>query len=437
MQSLVSIVIRTYNESKYINICLNAIKAQSYKNYEIILVDSGSKDDTTLKSESHSNVKVYQYKQKEYIPGLALNYGVSKSKGSLIVFLSAHCIPCNKDWLKELIKPFKYDTKIAGVYGRQLPLPHSKPEDIRDLMNTFGIEERIQKEDTFFHNANSIVRKSVLEKIPFSNVATNIEDRIWASEVIKKGYHLYYSPLAKVFHHHGIHQYGNTKRLITTNKVISEFSLLEQSESSLDPKYTNICACIPVRNFLYDKNEYLIYKTIRYLSNFSFINKIILFTNSRVNINLNGFHNVEKLKRSKHLDKSTVSTYEVLKEFKKQCKSIGYFPDLVVYMEEIYPYRENLDLESFIFKILNSEFDSIVPSYPENRMILLNKKNSMSLINSGFIPSEIGSDLLIASKGSLYITYTDSIDKELSELNIGTITYDEKSDIFKKFHDIL
>ena len=42
MQDLVSIVIRTLNESKYINICLKAIEKQNYKNYEIIVVDSGS-----------------------------------------------------------------------------------------------------------------------------------------------------------------------------------------------------------------------------------------------------------------------------------------------------------------------------------------------------------------------------------------------------------
>ena len=49
MQDLVSIVIRTFNESKYINICLKAIEKQNYKNYEIIVVDSGSSDDTIPK----------------------------------------------------------------------------------------------------------------------------------------------------------------------------------------------------------------------------------------------------------------------------------------------------------------------------------------------------------------------------------------------------
>ena len=167
MQTLVSIVIRTFNESKYINICLNSIQKQSYKSFEIIIIDSGSTDDTIAKIKSRKNIKYYILKQKKYIPGKALNFGIDMAQGEFIVFLSAHCIPTSSDWLKNLIKPFK-NKKIAGVYGRQLPLPHSKPEDRRDLMNTFGIEDKLQKKDFFFHNANSAVRRSIVEKFRFS-----------------------------------------------------------------------------------------------------------------------------------------------------------------------------------------------------------------------------------------------------------------------------
>lgn len=248
MQDLVSIVIRTFNESKYINICLKAIEKQNYKNYEIIIVDSGSSDDTIPKIKTRKNISYYEYKQKDYIPGKALNFGVEKSKGKFIVFLSAHCIPCNSDWLQNLIKPFE-NKKIVGVYGRQLPLPHSKPEDRRDLMNTFGIEDRVQKKDFFFHNANSAVRKNILNKCKFSEKAKNIEDRIWAKDVINKGYEIYYSSESKVFHHHGIHQYGNDSRVISSDKVINEFSLIKGSELELEISNAQICVCVPVKRF--------------------------------------------------------------------------------------------------------------------------------------------------------------------------------------------
>ena len=58
----------------------------------------------------------------------------------IIVCLSAHCIPVDKDWLKHLILDLN-KKNIGAVYGKQLPLPYSSPLDKRDLYNTFGEEK--------------------------------------------------------------------------------------------------------------------------------------------------------------------------------------------------------------------------------------------------------------------------------------------------------
>ena len=322
-----------------------------------------------------------------------------------------------------------------GVYGRQLPLPHSKPEDRRDLMNTFGIEDRVQKKDFFFHNANSAVRKTILNNYRFSEKAKNIEDRIWAKDVINQGYEIYYSSEAKVFHHHGIHQYGNDSRVISSDKVINEFSLIKGNEMELEISNAQICVCIPVKKFQKNGKNYLIDKTLSFLNQYSFLDKIYLYTNDKIDFNkINTSSACEILNRPKSLDKPKVDTYTVLKEFKKQCNLKSYFPDIIIYLEELYPLREDLLLDKFILNLLNSDFDSIVPSFQENRMILSkSNQNNFSLINSGFVPSSIGSDLFVASKGSLFITYTDSLDKDLIDQKVGTIIFDENSDIFKKY----
>ena len=172
-----------------------------------------------------------------------------------------------------------------GVYGRQLPLPHSKPEDRRDLMNTFGIEDRVQKKDFFFHNANSAVRKTILNNYRFSEKAKNIEDRIWAKDVINQGYEIYYSSEAKVFHHHGIHQYGNDSRVISSDKVINEFSLIKGNEMELEISNAQICVCIPVKKFQKNGKNYLIDKTLSFLNQYSFLDKIYLYTNDKIDFN--------------------------------------------------------------------------------------------------------------------------------------------------------
>ena len=218
----VSIIIRSKNEESWIKHCLIALKKQTYQDFEIILVDNNSEDFTIkLAKKEFKNIKVLTIDK--YFPGKSLNYGISKSSGNFIFCLSAHCIPVNNNWISELLSSLEKEN-IAAVYGRQVPAQFSKPEDKRDLYITFGIEDKIQKEDTFFHNANSAFKKSVWDKINFKEDVTNIEDRIWANEIIKMGYWISYNSRASVIHHHGIHHGNNPKRLESTLSTMSKIN---------------------------------------------------------------------------------------------------------------------------------------------------------------------------------------------------------------------
>ena len=65
------------------------------------------------------------------------------------MYVSAHCIPVNNSWLKNLIKPLK-NKQIAGSYGRQEPYSFSSDFDKRDLLNTFGLDKKNTKKILFF-----------------------------------------------------------------------------------------------------------------------------------------------------------------------------------------------------------------------------------------------------------------------------------------------
>ena len=204
-----SIVIRTYNEEKWIRHCLTMVFQQTYKSFEVIIVDNESSDQT-IKIASTFPIKD-TISISKYYPGLALNKGVKANKADYYVFLSSHCIPCNDSWLMNLVNSLEQNYDIVGCYGRQLPLPSSEDIDKRDLLMTFSCESRINKIDSFFHNANSIVRGSYFEKNMFSESVTNAEDHVWGSEAIKNKKQIAYSSEATVFHHHGLHQ-GSPKK---------------------------------------------------------------------------------------------------------------------------------------------------------------------------------------------------------------------------------
>lgn len=218
MEDLVSLVIRSQNEIAWIGQCLMAVKLQKIENVEIVVVDNGSTDGTR-ELASNSGCKVVQIPDEQFTYGRALNIGIAAASGKAIGLLSGHCIPVNDMWLTRLRASLELDG-IAGVYGRQEPLPDSNDFDKRDLWTTFPIERRIQRKDFFFHNANSMIRRSVWEKFPFDEDLDGVEDRAWAKEVIAAGYAIAYEPQARVYHHHGIHQGRDEHRAERIVRVI-------------------------------------------------------------------------------------------------------------------------------------------------------------------------------------------------------------------------
>ena len=123
---LVSIIIRTKNEERWIDHCLSAIQAQSLNDYEIILVDNNS-EDRSVEVASKYTEKIINVM--EFYPGKAINEGIRASLGKYLVIISGHCIPKNNIWLQKLIEPLENDQTglLAGVYGRQEPLSSSSP----------------------------------------------------------------------------------------------------------------------------------------------------------------------------------------------------------------------------------------------------------------------------------------------------------------------
>ena len=215
---MISIVIRTRNEASWIGRCLAALKEQDYPDVEIIVVDNESRDDT-LKLVNRFDCRLLTISERDFTPGRSLNLGISAARGDLIAMLSGHCIPMHDKWLRRLAVAFT-GPEIAGVYGRQEPLPDTSDLDKRDLWTTFGLDRRVQVRDYFFHNANSMIRRDVWEAMPFSEHLSSVEDRDWAKRVLELGYKIMYEPAAIVYHFHGIHHGGDEMRAARVVRVI-------------------------------------------------------------------------------------------------------------------------------------------------------------------------------------------------------------------------
>ena len=104
-----SIIITVYNVEKYLKKCLESIKNQSYKDYEVIIVNDGSTD------KSKDILDEYDYKvinQKNQGLSVARNNGVKKAKGDYLIFLDSDDY-IEKDLLKEINKSLKNNPDIV------------------------------------------------------------------------------------------------------------------------------------------------------------------------------------------------------------------------------------------------------------------------------------------------------------------------------------
>ena len=115
---MVSVIIATYNYGRYISQALQSLVDQTYNNWECIVIDDGSEDNTAavLAEWVKKDQRISYYFQKNTGPSVARNNGISKATGQYILFLDADDW-FQKDKLKTHIAVFDKDPAIDIVYG--------------------------------------------------------------------------------------------------------------------------------------------------------------------------------------------------------------------------------------------------------------------------------------------------------------------------------
>ena len=85
---LVSIIIPTYNRAKLVTEAVQSALSQTYTNFEILVIDDGSTDNTEEMLKKYDNDIKY-IKTERSGPGRARNLGISRAKGEFIAFLDS------------------------------------------------------------------------------------------------------------------------------------------------------------------------------------------------------------------------------------------------------------------------------------------------------------------------------------------------------------
>lgn len=401
----VSIIIRTKNEERWISQVLKGVLSQEYNNFEVIVVDNNSTDKTVEKARQLGVHKILACK--DYLPGRALNIGIEKAEGDYIVSLSGHCIPVDNKWLGNLISNFE-DKQVAGVYGRQEAMTFTPDSDKRDLALIFGLDRKIQLKDSFFHNANSMIRKDIWKELPFDANVTNIEDRVWAEKILRKGYKIIYEPGASVYHYHGIHQDGNAERCTNVVRILESLNT-EYNYKHIDMDKLNVVAIIPVRGTVqYLNKKPLLSYTLKRALESKYVKRTIVSTDDQKLANLaKGLGAEAPFIRDPSFSKDYVNLAKVLQYSLEKIEELKIFPDIIVSLEVTFPFRTKGLLDKMILHLAKQGFDSVVAARKENKSIWKEKDGSITQVDEGILPRKFKEPSLIGLKGVGCVTHPE------------------------------
>jgi rhamnosyltransferase len=201
MEPLVSIIMRSYNEGWALRETLPALESQNHRNWELLVIDSGSTDGS-VELIQRANPRVFiQIRHEQYNPARVLNLGMELARSDFGIFLNADATPQGADWLRPLAARL-HDPRTAAVFGRQVPRPQCQAVYAHEYERCFGPRRESARWDHFFSMASSGIRKDIWRLRGFDPKMQYSEDDEYTRWCRSRGYRIVYAPESVVMHSH-------------------------------------------------------------------------------------------------------------------------------------------------------------------------------------------------------------------------------------------
>ncbi len=119
MKPFISIIIPIYNSQKYIKKNIDSILNQTYKNFELLLINDGSTDDSLSVINSYNDDRIRLINKKNGGVSSARNYGINSSSGDYLYFVDSddYIEPNTLEKFVDIIKSFNPDLIICGFFS--------------------------------------------------------------------------------------------------------------------------------------------------------------------------------------------------------------------------------------------------------------------------------------------------------------------------------
>ena len=181
-----SIIVPVYNVANYLEECLNSIIMQTYKDWELIIVDDGSSDGSSLICDKYARDKIKVLHQKNAGLSSARNLGLQHATGKYIGFVDSDdtILPDYYQTLMYLADKYKADI-VCSVLCKYGKVPNNC-NLVEEVMNTHEAMKQLIIQNKFNHGVCMKIFKSALAKQVDFKFGYTSEDVMYSYETFKK-----------------------------------------------------------------------------------------------------------------------------------------------------------------------------------------------------------------------------------------------------------
>lgn len=240
---LISVVITSYNYEKYISKTIESVLNQSYDNFEIIIIDDGSKDSSLniIKEyvSKYKNIYLYTHEghiNKGFVESMKL--AINKAKGDYVAFCESDDF-WDKDNLNEKIKIIDRNKNAVivsnniFVFGDKVGV--IERQNYINFVNNFLLKER-----NFINLKNNssicfiptlsavLIKKEILDKLDFNTPVPAFLD-FWLYRQILSRYPLYYTKQKLTFWR----QHNSYNGIVNSRKNVEKMDIFIQKSNEL------------------------------------------------------------------------------------------------------------------------------------------------------------------------------------------------------------
>lgn len=217
--SLVSVIVPVYNKQNQIGRCIESVKSQSYKNWELVLIDDGSTDDSAFIIQSYlSDSRIsYFYKENGGVSS-ARNMGIKKASGEWVIFLDADDYLLPNALFILLDFALSHGTLIAAANfyveynGKKYGQCEGRKRIVKNNFRSWYFMT------CYFRAGSAIFHSSIVKRFPFDEFLSRYEDIKWGFDVMRGQKIAYTSDYVMVYSEDDL---GLSKRSIN---VLSDYS---------------------------------------------------------------------------------------------------------------------------------------------------------------------------------------------------------------------